>query len=157
MDQENTSNSENNMEGLPKKSGMKAPDGYFENFDAKILNRIKLESKNEVRSLPVETTSKKSTGYRVGLSIAVAASLIWAIFAFFNSPSPEGQEDLIAQLTLDEVLDFENVDDYFLAEGFSLIELDSLDDLSEDKLTSEDLYAYIIEENYSEYLLIETF
>lgn len=157
MDQENTSYHDNNLEGLPKKSGMKVPDGYFKNFDKMILERIESESKNEKSAIQVPHKVGNNTVYRIGLSIAVAASLVWAMFTFLNTPTLVEQQDLVAEITLDEVLEYEDLNDYFFAEGFTLTELDSLAGSNGNNLTSEDLYAYIVEENYSEYLLIETY
>ena len=157
MDQENISYHESSLEGKPEKSGMKVPDGYFEDFDAKILNRIHSEPLHEVKSLPIKEATSKGYYYRIGLSVAVAASLLWAVFTFINTTEQEVNQNLIAEVSFDEVLDYESIDDYLFAEQLSVSELESVSDFDNDYITSEEAYAYIIEENYSEYLLTETY
>ena len=132
--------------------GLSVPEGYFENFEQKMLKKIK--------NLPTveETAVVKPIGIQKIISVmAIAASIIWAAFVVFTPEEEFPIEDSsstyaeIEDLSID---DFYGLDDYVLAENISLAELEDIS-FDEEYLSEEEIYEYLLDENYTEFEILE--
>lgn len=138
--------------GGQKSSGMKAPDGYFENFEKSILAQIKADAK-EAKVVPIK---RESSTLKIWTMLAVAASLIWAAFWVFNpNENPVESSVQMAEITVDDI-DYYEMDDYLLAENITETELENMD-LDDEYISSEEIYEYMQNEDISEYILTENF
>ncbi len=89
--------------------------------------------------------------------MAIAASIIWAAFVVFTPEEEFPIEDSsstyaeIEDLSID---DFYGLDDYVLAENISLAELEDIS-FDEEYLSEEEIYEYLLDENYTEFEILE--
>ena len=132
--------------------GFSVPDGYFENFEQKMLEKIK-----ETPTLE-KTPVLKPMGIQKILSVmAIAASMIWAVFVFFTPEEKLPASSLNTNFVEVEELgmdDFYGVNDDVLAEHLSLAELAGIS-FDENYVSEEDIYEYVLAENYSEFEILE--
>ncbi len=132
--------------------GFSVPEGYFENFEQKMLEKIKDFPAVE------ETIVVKPIGIQKIISVmAIAASIIWAAFVLFTPEEEFPTKDSsstyaeVEDLSID---DFYGLDDYVLAENISLAELEDIS-FDEDYLSEEEIYEYLLDENYTEFEILE--
>lgn len=138
------------LKDLKSNSGMKAPKGYFESFEKEMLAKVRASDSEIVT--PVVQINAKSRVYRVISLMAVAASLITAVFYFNSAPNQEEGETIIA-LESDD-LEYYDVDEYLLADNFTEEEIADMS-FTEDYITNDEILDYVIDENYSEYIITE--
>jgi hypothetical protein len=138
------------LESLNPPSGMKVPAGYFDDFEKEMLARIKEETKSE-ESLVIPI-HKKSNTVRILTWLSVAASIMVAVFLYTNSTTKIDTEQQFSEETTD--WDYYEVDEYLLAENFTEEELEAVS-VSDEFLSDEEIYDYILQENYSEFTLSE--
>lgn len=133
--------------GVPK--GMKIPDGYFQAFEAKIWTDIKAENSKIVE---LNHSSKRNPWIN---KVALAASLVIGFFVIATNSFQSSNTDIsiLAESVVNEV-EYYEIDDYLLAENFTMEELESIS-FTEEYVTSDEIMDYILEENYSEYTIIE--
>ena len=138
-------------EGAKPNSGMKVPDGYFESFEKSILAKI-IEESIEVEK-PVVLLNSNRNYTKVVSFLAVAAAIIWALMVF-TAPDDNGVPT--SDFAEVETTDWEvyEVDEYALAENFTLEEMNEIS-FEEDYISNQDIYEYLLEEDYSEFLLLE--
>ena len=152
-----TNNNQNTNEVFLKKggqdaSGMKVPKGYFESFDKAILTKIKAEQLDN-KVIPI---ASKTSSFKIWTIVAVAASLIWAAFWVFSPNNQTIDSTTVIAETITEWDYYDDVDDYLLAENFTTSELENIE-FEEEYISSEEIYEYIQEQDYSEFLLTENF
>ncbi len=137
-------------EGAKPDSGLRVPNGYFESFEKSILAQIKEETKKVEK--PVVPLKSNRNYKRIISVLAVAAALISAIMVF-TAPDKVAPTSGFTEL---EITDWEvyDLDEYALAENFTLEEMDEIS-FEEDYISNQDIYEYLLEENYSEILLLE--
>jgi hypothetical protein len=141
-----TENKENSfLDAQKASSGMKVPKGYFENFEKEIHAKIQ----TEVKVIPIKSgiTLKQMVSV-----LAIAAAFLTAFFWINTNQEITVESSLLAEQMIE--VDTYDIDDYLLAENFTVEELDEID-LVEDYITDEEIYNYILEEGYSEYILTE--
>ena len=132
--------------------GFSVPDGYFKSFEQQMLEKIK--------NLPAveETTVVKPIEIQKIISVmAIAASIIWAAFVLFTPEEEFPMEDtssMYAEVEDLSIDDFYELDDYILAENISLAQLEDIS-FDEDYLSEEEIYEYLLDENYTEFEIIE--
>jgi hypothetical protein len=128
-----------------KNSGMRLPDGYWDEFEEQMLSKIQDDrNENIVPSINRWT--------RVVSVITLAASLLWGGLFLFNNPS-NIKDDVIAEKITEEI-EFYELDEYAMVENLTNEELEDLY-TDEEYITADEAYAYILDENYSEYILLE--
>lgn len=133
------------------KSGMKVPDGYFEDFEASMM--AKIEASSAESQTPVIAIQKKVNYSWVVVALATAAALIWGAFWIY-SPESEPTDDFAQiEITTEDWTYLGDVDDYLLAENFTLEELNEIELVETSNVSSEDLYEYLVDENISDYTL----
>lgn len=139
--------------GGQRSTGMKVPEGYLENFENSMLAKIKEEdSTQNLYSIP-----RKTRGIKIFSFLAVAAALIWAAFWVLT---PENKEQIPTlaetEISVDDIEYYTDTDEYLLAENISITELENMD-LTDDKVTSEEIYEYIINDGITEFTITENF
>ncbi len=131
--------------------GFKIPEGYLDDFEKSMLAKISLEEPE-----PIVVTAIKPIKIQKIISVlTIAACLIWAAFVWL---SPE-KEMKVNQRTYTEGIiesydDYYLIDEYVLAENLSMEELENM--TFDEILVSEDeIYEYVLEMNYSEFVILE--
>jgi hypothetical protein len=107
-------NFENNQQKI--NPGFKVPEGYFETLESKIMDRVLSEPQPKVKSL----FPRKIIG------LAVAASLVLSVSLIFWPSEKEKQHD-IAQETLQNYLETENLNEYLLTDMLTDEDLKSME------------------------------
>lgn len=130
-----------------KKTGMKMPEGYLDRLNEDILSKIEAEEKNNSKIQPIGKFT------RIMSVVAIAASLLWGGLFMFNNQVETPQVE-IAEVTIDEVADYYEWDEYAMAESLTDTEIENLY-LEEEYISADEAYDYILDENYSEYTLLE--
>mgnify|MGYP006883379717 CR=1 FL=1 len=130
-----------------KKTGMKMPEGYLGRLNEDILSKIEAEEKNNSKIQPIGKFT------RIMSVVAIAASLLWGGLFMFNNQVETPQVE-IAEVTIDEVADYYEWDEYAMAESLTDTEIENLY-LEEEYISADEAYDYILDENYSEYTLLE--
>lgn len=130
-----------------KKSGMKMPDGYLDHLDIEIQSKIKSEKESNKKIQPIGKFT------RVMSVIAIAASLLWGGLFMYNNQTETPRAE-IAEMTVDDVADFYELDEYAMAESLTDTEIENLY-IDDEYISADEAYAYILDENYSEYTLLE--
>ena len=128
-------------------SSFKVPNGYFDKLEDEILLKVSKEPRH-VEPKVVPFTS--SNPYKWIGVLAVAASMIWAVFIFSGNEAPINTNISIVDIEME----YYEIDEYLLAENISEEELSEFS-IAEDYLTEDELYNFIISENYSEFLITE--
>lgn len=128
-----------------KNHGMKLPDGYLEGFEKQMKSKIHEEQNENI--VPIT-----SNWTRIVSVITIAAALLWGGLFLFNNPT-NIKDDVIAE-NINEEVEFYELDEYAVIENLTNEELDDLylDDIY---ITVDEAYEYILDENYSEYVLLE--
>lgn len=107
-------NFENNAQKL--KTGFKVPEGYFETLESKIMDKVLAEQQPKVKSL----FPKKIIGFAVAASLVLSASLIFW-------PSEKEKQQELAQETLQNYLETENLNEYLLTDMLTDEDLKSME------------------------------
>jgi hypothetical protein len=107
-------NFENNQQKI--NPGFKVPEGYFETLESKIMDRVLSEPQPKVKPL----FPRKIIGF------AVAASLVLSVSLIFWPSEKEKQQDL-AQETLQNYLETENLNEYLLTDMLTDEDLKSME------------------------------
>jgi hypothetical protein len=97
-------------------TGFKVPEGYFDTLESKIMDKVLAEQQPKVKSL----FPKKVIGFAVAASLIILASLI------FWPSEKEKQQDL-AQETLQNYLETENLNEYLLTDMLTDEDLKSME------------------------------
>lgn len=127
--------------------GFKMPDGYLEGFEKSIMARIQLEEEKVViQPIRIE---------KIIAVLAVAASLIWAAFVLFIPEKEMGLQDLARIEYMEENHeDYYAIDEYALAENLSMEDLENIT-FDEELISDDDIYEYVLEEGFSEFVILE--
>ncbi|MFY8187959.1 MAG: hypothetical protein ACOVLC_08370 [Flavobacterium sp.] len=107
-------NFENNAQKL--KTGFKVPEGYFETLESKIMDKVLAEPQPKVKFL----FPKKIIGFAVAASLVLSASLIFW-------PSEKEKQQELAQETLQNYLETENLNEYLLTDMLTDEDLKSME------------------------------
>ena len=94
-------------------------------------------------------------------AIAVAASLLWAVFTWINTTESEMDAPQFTELEVEDLwLVYENdysFDEYSLTEELYSVDFEDTPMNDEDLLNEDAVYEYLLSQDYTELQLIETF
>jgi hypothetical protein len=135
-------------QGSPK--GMKVPEGYFQDFESKMLARVHSELIENKEVISIRSVTNLNSWM---MKAAIAASLVVGLFVLTTQPTIEMANTELA-MEASEDLDFYEFDEYMLADNFSMEDLEDIS-FSEEFVSSDEIMDYILNENYSEYTIIE--
>ena len=106
-----------NLEDLPKETGMRVPDGFFDSLTDQVIQEA---SEPKVRSL--------STGRRVWMYAAAAIALI-VVVSLIAIQGISGEDDLLAEMTDEQAYDFvyANIDEFESTDLVDLMDEENID------------------------------
>jgi hypothetical protein len=138
-----------NLESLPKDSGFRVPEGYFERFDDRMVQKL---FGSENRPKVIRLNSKRTLTY----VLAIAACLALIVSVALQ------KESLVQQLDSLKITSIENYinEGYMDLESYEVMALLNDDDLvnmniENDIFSEESLETYLMDHDIEETLLIE--
>ncbi|WP_415375001.1 hypothetical protein [Patiriisocius sp. Uisw_017] len=137
--------------------GFKIPEGYLENFEARLKQKMENETTvSLLKKFPSETV--KSTRILTLPKVLIASFSIAACIAIIitiNTPQTNEGFDTIALSTIEDYLDSDNVDVSLdlISSEFSTEELDDL--ITEGSFEDETLENYLLENFENNELILE--
>ncbi|MFT4753777.1 MAG: hypothetical protein ACI9GM_000023 [Salibacteraceae bacterium] len=129
-------------------AGMKVPAGYFQDFESSVFAKVELE---KTKSVVKSKTSANANQWFAQL--AIAASFVIGLFVVATNIGDQPISMDIAKAS-SENIEYYEIDDFMLAENLTM---EDLEDISfvEDYISSEQIMEYILDENYSEFTIID--
>ncbi|MGB0805362.1 MAG: hypothetical protein ACPGRC_01650 [Salibacteraceae bacterium] len=137
---------QNKCQGSAK--GMKIPSDYFEDFEAKVFKTINSDLP-ETKVISISTDSSKNWVNQ----IAIAAIAIVGLFVLTTNPTTTESTDEIAYALVEE-MNYYSFDDYILAENLTMEDLESVS-FTDDYISKDELLDYVLNENYTEYTIVD--
>jgi hypothetical protein len=139
---------------FPEKDGFKVPENYFENLTDKVMDNI--EEDNTSDSTPVRTLSSGKSYYQIGYAIAAGFALLILLNILPKSEKNINWND-VASTEIESYIEEGNVsfNAYEYANIFEDVDLSKIQ-IEEETIESEELLDYLYENvNSYENLIIE--
>ena len=131
------------------KNGFSMPKGYFDEFENSLRSKLDLPVKPSK-----ETIIKPIKIQTIIAYIAIAASIVWVGFFMFIPEQNSYSPDEFIVLNETESLEYIEVGEYMLAENMTMSELDEIY-FEENYISEDNIYEYIVEEDFSEFIIME--